>query len=521
MGLKRYTASADTTITNAFKDNLVQRGTGSNMGYSDAVEVFSLYGQTSSSAEGQSQELSRALIKFPITSISADRTAGNIPVSGSVKFYLKIFNARHPWTLPQDFTLVVAAVSSSWDEGTGLDMDNYSDPGNANWMSASTTTAWSNLGGDYRDDNDASGAPVYRQTFPLGYEDLSIEITPTVERWMQTSGTALHIDNYGLGLFLTSSQEAYAAAGTAGGVLENTGGADVSYYTKTFFARSSEFFFRRPHIEARWDSRIQDDRGYFYYSSSMAPATDNLNTLYLYNYVRGRLTNIPAIGTGFVYVSLFSGNNANTMPTTNSAQILYDVPTLSTNTVVTGGWVSTGIYSASMCMTSSSATAAPTKLFDVWSSSPTGSVQYKTGSVVPTTFDSWAGGAPTFDRVTTIKNLRRSYGRKQTARFRTFVRDRNWSPTIYTVATRNNPTEIIDSASYKIIRMVDDLEVIPYGTGSEFSTYLSFDVTGNYFDLDLRALEAGYMYGIKLTYYNASIASWIEQPETFKFRVEE
>tara|TARA_Y100000296_G_scaffold83688_1_gene115298 strand:- start:857 stop:1066 length:210 start_codon:yes stop_codon:yes gene_type:complete len=69
--------------------------------------------------------------------------------------------------------------------------------------------------------------------------------------------------------------------------------------------------------------------------------------------------------------------------------------------------------------------------------------------------------------------------------------------------------------------MVDDLEVIPYGTGSEFSTYLSFDVTGNYFDLDLRALEAGYMYGIKLTYYNASIASWIEQPETFKFRVEE
>jgi hypothetical protein len=88
------------------------------------------------------------------------------------------------------------------------------------------------------------------------------------------------------------------------------------------------------------------------------------------------------------------------------------------------------------------------------------------------------------------------------------------------VATRNNPTEVIESASYKVVRMADNLEVIPYGTGSDYATYLSFDVTGNYFDLDMRNLEEGYMYGIKLAYYNDSIGSWIEQPETFKFRVE-
>jgi len=519
MGFKRYTASADTTITNAFKSNLVTRGTGSNMGYADSLEVFSLYGQNSSSTEGQSQELARSLIQFPISSIAAARTAGNLPASGSVNFYLKLFNAQHPWTLPQDFTLMVTAVSSSWAEGTGLDMDEYTDPGAANWMSASNTTAWTSIGGDFRDPNDSSNAPVYRQTFPLGYEDLEIDITPTVERWMQTSGTALHIDNYGLGVYLTSSEEAYAESATAGGILENTGGADQSYYTKAFFARSTEFFFRRPFIEARWDSRIQDDRGNFYYSSSVAPGIDNLNTLYLYNYVRGRLVNIPGIDEGFVYVSLFSGNNGNTLPTTNSAQLILDVDLQAANTVITGGWASTGVYTASLCMTSSSA-GAPTKLFDVWASTPTGSTQYKTGSIVPTTFKSFEG-APTFTRVTAVKNLKPSYGRKQTVRFRTFVRDRNWSPTIYTVATRVNPTEIIDSASYKIIRMTDNLEVIPYGTGSELATYLSFDVTGNYFDLDLRELEAGYMYGIKLSYYNDSINSWIEQPETFKFRVEE
>jgi len=32
MTIKRYFATADNTITNAFKENLVTRGTGSNMG---------------------------------------------------------------------------------------------------------------------------------------------------------------------------------------------------------------------------------------------------------------------------------------------------------------------------------------------------------------------------------------------------------------------------------------------------------------------------------------------------------
>jgi hypothetical protein len=515
MGFKRYTGSADTTITNAFKASLTanSRGTGSNMGYADSIEVFSIYGQNSGSSLGKSQELCRAMVKFPITAISADRTAAAIPASGSVNFFLKLSNAKHPWTLPQDFTLVVASVSRSWDEGTGLDMDEYSDLGKANWMSASTTTAWTNIGGDFRDDNEASDAPVYRQTFPLGYEDLEINITPTVERWMQTSGTALHHPNYGLGIFLTSSQEAYAAAAAANGVIENTGGAEISYYTKKFFARSSEYFFKRPWIEARWDSRVEDDRGGFYYSSSMAPATDNLNTLYLYNYVRGQLTNIPAIGTGLVYVSLFSGNAGNTAP--SGIQLLSGGAT-----VVTGGYVSTGIYSASICMTSSSANGAPSKLFDLWCSLPTGSTQYKTGSISTKTFRNFQG-APTFERHTAIQNLQTSYRRNQTVRFRTFVRDKNWSPTIYTVSTTVNPTEVIESASYRILRLVDNYEVLPYGTGSEYSTYLSYDVSGNYFDLSMLELEAGYMYGIKLSYYNGSVATWVEQPETFKFRVDE
>ena len=50
MAVKRFKATKDNTITNAFKENLTTRGTGSNMGESDVVEIFNIYAQTSTSS---------------------------------------------------------------------------------------------------------------------------------------------------------------------------------------------------------------------------------------------------------------------------------------------------------------------------------------------------------------------------------------------------------------------------------------------------------------------------------------
>ena len=133
------------------------------------------------------------------------------------------------------------------------------------------------------------------------------------------------------------------------------------------------------------------------------------------------------------------------------------------------------------------------------------------------TYDS----APTFNRITSCTNLKKKYSTTDKARFRFFVRDRNWNPTIYTVAKANNPTDIIESASYAIYRTTDNYAAIAYGTGSSLSTMMSYDKGGNYFDLDLSLLESDYMYEIRLSYYNDSIGDWQEQPQTFKFRVEE
>lgn len=505
MAILRYTASADTTITNAFEANLSTRGTGSNMGYADSMAIFSIYGQSSGSVIGQTQELSRALIKFPIESIVTDRTAGVLPSSGSMSFHLKMHNAETPFTLPQSFNLVVAPISQSWVEGTGLDMDEYKDLGSSNWIKSDSSTSWTSIGGDYLT---ASNYNIY---FDQGYEDIELDVSQIVEQWItdiDTTPSPGVIKNYGFGIRLTASQEGYFSSSTGQDtsvLINNPQGSRDSYYIKKFFSRSSEFFFKRPTIEARWDSRVSDDRENFYYSSSLAPAADNLNTLYLYNYIRGRLVNIPAVGTGEILVSLYSGSTA----PTGTALTLYDG-----NLNLTGGYVSTGIYSASLAIT---AAATPLQvLYDVWHS---GSTQYFTGSSYPEKMPTYEA-APTFTRITSCKNLKKSYTTSDKARFRFFVRDRNWNPTIYVKATSNNPTDIIPSASYSIVRTTDNHTAVQYGTGSNYSTYLSYDKDGNYFDFDMSLLQGGYMYEIKLSYYNDSIGTWQEQPQTFKFRVE-
>jgi hypothetical protein len=512
MAIKRYFATLDNTITNAYKNDMSTKGTGSNMGASDILEVFSIYGQQDSA----SSELSRVLIKFPIDQIQTDRTASTIPASGSVDFYLRLFNAKHSQTLPKNYDLIVAAVEKSWSEGTGLDMEGYTDIDQSNWIKSDSSTSWTNEGGDYR----YGAGYSFSSSLDTGTEDLEVNISALVERWANdTSNTLDAIPNYGVGIFLTPSEEA----------------ADRSYYTKKFFARGTEFFFRKPCIEARWNSSETDDRANFYYSSSLAPASENVNTLYLYNYVRGRLRDIPGLDKtgGKIYVSIYSGSGDNMSPSISSLNLSKGggiVASLDFN--VTGGKISTGIYTASVVITASQ--SPPTKLFDVWhdGTGPAGglkAVQYQTGSITPNEiYTSFTN--PSEKYATNITNLRSSYSRDETARFRVFIRSKDWNPTIYSKATQEVQPSIIESASYSIHRIVDDFVVIPHGTSSTgdpgrgsvetLHTMMSYDVSGNYFDFDMGLLEDGYSYGISTAYYNGSIGSWVNQPETFKFRIE-
>ncbi len=403
MSILRYTASADTTIANAYKSDLENRGTGSNMGLADVLESFSLYGQVSSSTDGVSSELSRVLVKFPVASISADRTAGTVPASGSVSFFLRMFNAKHSFTLPRNYTMTVSAVSRSWEEGNGMDMDTYRDithdGAGTNWIRASEAAAWTTAGGDYHTGVYVAGTnmPRYDVTFDDGTEDIELDITSMVEEWI--AGSLSHRTNYGIGLAMSASLET----------------ATRSYFTKKFFARSTEFFYKKPHIEARWNNTKKDDRGNFYSSSSLAPAVDNLNTIYLYNYVRGKLTNIPDVGNGAIYVRLYDA--------AASGSVIASAP----QSPVTGGHVSAGIYSASFALDTTAST-----VYDRWYSFSL-TASYHTGTIAVKALSASVSNIST-EYTTTITNLRPRYSRSETARFRTYVREKDWSPTIYTVA---------------------------------------------------------------------------------------
>ena len=111
MAIKRYFATADNTITNAFEKNLSTRGTGSNMGASDILETFVIHGQTTASINAANAEEARILIQFPVNEISNDKSSGVIP-SSSVKYIFKLFNAPHADTTPRNFTLDISGLIS-------------------------------------------------------------------------------------------------------------------------------------------------------------------------------------------------------------------------------------------------------------------------------------------------------------------------------------------------------------------------------------------------------------------------
>jgi len=475
MAIKKFFATKDNTITDGYGSIKSTRATGANMGASDVLEVYSLYGSFTTS----SLEKSRLLVQFDTTDIAAKRTAGDIPASGSTNFFLKLTNTPHQGTQATDFTLTINAISRSWDEGIGLDMDEYLDTGVSNWKTASydgsTYTAWTSEGGDYHT------SPESTATFTTGIEDLDVDVTDIVEQWL--AGTK---SNYGFFVKLSSSYESGAT---------NTIPSS-SYYTKKFFARGSEYFFKKPSLDARWNSSKGDDRGSFYASSSLASAADNLNNIYLYNNIRGQLSNIPDIDTGAIYVNFYS--------TLGGAAI--------NSTAVTGGWSETGIYTASAAL---STTAS--EVYDVWFS---GSTEYHTGSAI--TVKSFASDTynPDSQYVVNVTNLRPVYttGSNDTARLRLYIRKKGWSPTIYTTATAAIQSEIVKKVFYSVKRVVDNLVVIPYGTGSAQETLMSYDVSGSYTDIDFSNFETDYQYEISFKLYLQS--KYIEPKDTFRFRVE-
>jgi len=480
MTIKRYIANKDTTITNAYQDNSVTRAVNANMGKSDSLEVFHLYNQVGDNT----REQSRILVQFPVNEMITDRELDSIPASGSVQFLLKLSNVEHPQSVPTDFSLVVHPLSIPWDEGLGLDMEEYTDIGQASWISASTTQAWTTQGGDYYEEQ------KYSQYFTDGTEDLEIDITDLVEQWITGS-----LPNYGAIIKMSAS-------------IEN---GQLNYYTKKFSARSSEYFYKRPWIEARYDATVKDDRGRFYLYNPFVPLEATYGTIYIYNLFRGKLYDLPTVGSGPIYVKIYSSQFA---PLGNPLTVITGSSLTGIETVdtITGSWVSTGIYKATFAINTTLE-----KVYDVWYDS-SGQAIGIGGDIKIVDPDGYFDLSKRGYSIA-IDNFKPVYNKKEEVRFQLFIRPDNWNPNSYTSLITKQESIIFDDIYFKVFRIADNLEVISYGIGDTNHTRLSHDTNGNYMNLSMSMLEPGYMYGIKFGIKSSGI--FFENEEIFKFRVEE
>ncbi len=610
MSIKRYNSKKDNTIVNALRENLTSRGTLANLGASDILEVYSIYGQANTS----SLESTRILLEFPIDNIAADRTADIVPSSGSVEFKLRLCNTPHGQTVPENYTLSVHPIVRPWNEGDGLDMESFLNIEASNWNSASSGVAWHNAGADFASSSyvTVTDVPVeYTQTLETGVEDVDIDITRWVEEWLKSEAgtstaatgliqfnsapsendtltifshegkgvtyTFITSSTYSVGnnVFLRISASAADNAGalhnrlssdfdskittakagaylaltqSVGGFQGNTiitttmqgseatitqfaggdglpnyglilklqnqfedGSKKRSYYTKKFYSRSSHEFFLKPKIEAQWDNSIKDDRYNIIKSSSLAPAADNLNNIYLYNRRRGNLVNIPNTASALV-VQLFTSSAG-----TGTAQGLAIAGGVSTGAdkFITASLHSTGIYKAQFAYSGSE-----TQLYDVWKKSDSGTLTTLfTGpgfSIVDDSSDTYYE-IPNYK--ISITNLKDSYLQTEKTTLRVYTRNKNWQPNVYTVAKNTAPVNTIRDLYYKIVKVSDNYEVISYSTGSTLSySSLSYDVSGSFFDLDMALLEKNNAYEISFVFKDGS--NYIEQQEKFRFRVD-
>ena len=480
MSVKKYIATKDNTITNVFGEVFTNRLTGTNAGLADSIEIFSIFGQQTSSVDGN--EKSRALLQFSTTAIQTDIT--NLTIQSGSNFVLRLFSAITPEPPPTHFTLVVAPVSQSWDEGTGPELSNRDYTGASNWDIASGETPWTTAGGDFL------SSPVYTASFTTGYEDLEVDITPLVVEWL--NGT---ITNNGIAVYLTSSDEE----------------ASASYYTKRFYSRTSEYILKKPVLESRYNDSKIDDASTFYLSSALAPASDNLNNLYLYNYVGGQLANLPSVGTSDLLLSVYSGSTS-PLGSKLFLPVGGGVATTGDNNV-TGSYVTTGIYSASFAYVSSSISP----VFVVWHS---GTVEYATGSEITVLNHSASSNRDFTNYVIVPTNLKQSYGTSGKATIRLYIRPKDWSPTIYSTGITTPSSSLLENIYYEVKRNTDGLKVIPYGTGSgdDGFTKMSYDSKGNYFDLDFSQFEAGYRYNV--SFIIKKDLNFVEQVDKFEFRVD-
>ena len=352
-------------------------------------------------------------------------------------------------TLPTSFDIEVSPLSQSWDEGRGIDTENWADKGVANWDKASTSVWWTTLGADFLT------TPTASYHFDTGgwggggggLEDVEVDVSEIVGAWL-TGG----LPNYGFMVKLTTTEE----------------DDSNDYFKKKFHGRATHFPDKRPTVEMQWDDSIKDDRGVFLFDYS--------SSLYLYNKKRGELQDITGIGTGNDVLTVKIADLSGTIATVSASH--------------TG---QTGIYSASIVLATGSHSGS--SFSDKWSFA---GASYMTGSFTPG--NDGASTSNVQEQYTVkVMNLKQEYELSEVVRWNLFVKTRNYNPAVVQTGSLVLRNTIIEKGYYRIDNALNGRHVIQLGTGSTETTRLSYDENGNYFNFYLSTLSPNEVY--KLVFF--------------------
>lgn len=514
----QLTASSDTYITNKIINNSFS-ASDANVGRAGTIDLFKLYNESSLTGTSNPVELSRALIKFDYSSITALTTSKIDFSNSSFKAELLMFDVMGGQGTPSDFTLSVFPLARKFDEGNGRDVAAFRDIDVANYYSSSfsagTATLWVSGGAAatgstatwalptdiYASGNIAGSVSHFnfekKQRFTNGDENLVIDVTDLV-----SASLAGQYTNHGFRLSYSASQE----------------DDERTYFVKRFGSRHARNVFLQPRLRISFDDSIQDHHESFFFDLS--------GSIFLNSFERGKpayiksgsaLSNVSGSnclnvelksGSFSKFISgsghLIKGNLSNYVTGVYSAS--FAIWSGDTSTVNTGTYGSVSV--ADYVRDSGSIT------FTTFWQSADYTVGYHTGSLTINAPTRFAFNQVPKDVGVKITNLTTEYGHEESVRLRTFVIDYNEEPKSGRFPFRKKST-VVEKMFYRVRDVISGKTIIPFIENNN-GTRLSVDSEGLYFEFDMSALYKGRTYTFDFKIIDSNETEIIESNSTFK-----
>lgn len=499
-------ALKDTYITNRIISNNF-RAKDANVGQAGTLDLFKLHDENTLTGTAAPQELSRILVKFDLSNLQS-LTGSTLDINhSSFKCTLKLYDVYGGQPTPENFKIIVHPLSKSFDEGTGMDIRNYSHLGSCNFITASATSGnpvvWNSQGanasgilGQSNIDIISSGnlkdgdgvANLFKtQSFATGLEDISIDITTLV-----SATIAGLLPDHGLRIAFSGTQETDTK----------------TRFVKRFASRHSSNDRKTPRICVQYDDSVHDDHENMFF--------DLTGSLFLRNYHRGQLANLRS-GSSLTEIT---GDNSIRLKIKSGSW--YKLLTGSQHKI--GSAAVSGTYSASFAISSLTTeltgeiNAAGSGTFNLYWISSDQTVAYHTGSLVINSITRNSFSSNPRKLNFTIMNQKPSYLSTEKVRFRVHVED--ISPVVKRArkVPIENKTILFRNMHYRVVDAQTNDVIIPFDE-SKNSTRLSSDGNGMFFDMYMDSLTKGrnYMIHFKVSDMGTTI---IDRDAGIKFRVD-